>query len=94
MLFVRPALRALQGASPLAPREPVALAEPVRRGREREEAIRVALEADEAGPPRARPTGPQGSHSLSSLVGADALAFIPPGEGALAAGAVVQAERL
>jgi molybdopterin molybdotransferase len=40
------------------------------------------------------PNGPQGSHLISSLVGADALAFIPPGEGELPAGAVVALEEL
>ena len=33
---------------------------------------------------RGHPNGPQGSHILTSLVGADALAMIPPGEGMLA----------
>ena len=37
----------------------------------------------------ATPTGPQGSHILSSLLGADGLAVIPRGTGVLAAGAEV-----
>jgi molybdopterin molybdotransferase len=37
----------------------------------------------------ARPTGPQGSHLLTSMLGADALAIIPTGEGPLPAGSVV-----
>jgi molybdopterin molybdotransferase len=40
------------------------------------------------------PNGPQGSHLVTSLVGADALAFIPPGEGELPAGTVVGLEEL
>jgi molybdopterin molybdotransferase len=42
----------------------------------------------------ARPTGAQGSHLLSSLLAADALAIIPSGEGELSAGAVVMLEAL
>jgi molybdopterin biosynthesis enzyme len=41
---------------------------------------------------RARPTGPQGSHQLYSMVGADGLAVIPAGEGELPAGAPVEVE--
>ena len=40
------------------------------------------------------PNGPQGSHIVTSLLGADALAFIPAGEGELEAGAAVALERL
>jgi molybdopterin molybdotransferase len=35
------------------------------------------------------PNGPQASHVVTSLIGADALALIPAGEGVLAAGTVV-----
>ena len=38
--------------------------------------------------------GPQGSHVLTSMLGADALALVPPGEGALAAGERVEIELL
>ena len=37
-----------------------------------------------------RPTGPQGSHVLSSLAAADALAVVPMGDGELPAGAEVE----
>ena len=37
----------------------------------------------------ATPNGPQGSHIVTSLLGADALALIPAGEGELPAGAAV-----
>jgi molybdopterin molybdotransferase len=94
VLFVRPALRALQGAEPLPRRETAALAEDVPRSPAREEAVRVRLEAAPGSPPLARPTGPQGSHMLSSLLGADALAFVPPGEAPLPAGSEVAVERL
>jgi molybdopterin biosynthesis enzyme len=93
VLLVRPALRLLQGAE-LYGREQALLAEPVRRARDREQAVRVALTPGADGRLMARPTGPQGSHMLSSLLGADALALIPAGEGELPAGAPVELERL
>ena len=88
-LFARPALRALQGARPEPPRV-ARLAQDVRRSQEREEAVRVALGTAPDGTLTATPTGPQGSHMLSSLVGADGLALVPPGEGPLPAGATVR----
>jgi molybdopterin molybdotransferase len=60
---------------------------PVARGR-REQAVRVRLEHRD-GATVAQPNGPQGSHMMSSLLGADALALIPAGEGELAAGTTV-----
>jgi molybdopterin molybdotransferase len=47
--------------------------------------VRVSIGEDGA----ATPTGPQGSHILSSLLGADGLAVIPRGTGVLAAGSEV-----
>jgi len=94
-LFAAPALAAMQGAPPPSPPAPrAALATAVRRLSLRERAIRVRLEHDGAGPPFAHPNGAQGSHILSSLIGADALAMIPPGEGELPAGAIVALEAL
>jgi molybdopterin molybdotransferase len=88
-LFARPALGALQGANAdrLLDNEAV-LGVAVRRQRRREQALRVRLERRN-GATVAFPTGPQGSHMVTSLLGADALAFVPPGEGELAAGATV-----
>jgi molybdopterin biosynthesis enzyme len=40
------------------------------------------------------PTGEQGSHQLTSMLGADGLAMIPAGEGELAAGDKVWVELL
>jgi molybdopterin molybdotransferase len=85
VLFARPALAALQGADPHPHVRRAALAEAIDRHPDRDECVRVRI--DEAG--AATPTGPQGSHILSSLLGADGLAVIPRGEGALAAGSVV-----
>jgi len=92
-LFARPALLALQGASaPLPPRESALLSAEVCRG-PREQAVRVRLAPGDDGVARATPTGPQGSHVTASLAGADALAFVAPGEGAVAAGERVPIER-
>ena len=84
-LFARPALAALQGADPAPRRRRARLAVDVERHPERDECVRVRI--DEQG--AATPTGPQGSHILSSLIGADGLAVIPRGDGVLAAGAPV-----
>jgi molybdopterin molybdotransferase len=92
-LFARPALLALQGASPEAPRATARMSEPVRRHPQREQAVRVRLIAAEDGW-RAEPTGAQGSHVLTSMLGADALAMIPGGEGEVTAGDRVDVEVL
>jgi molybdopterin molybdotransferase len=93
-LFVAPALAALQGAAePLPPRERALLATEVRRSPSREQALRVRLEHD-GDRTVATPTGPQPSHFITSLVGADALAFVPAGDGVLSVGDEVAVERL
>jgi hypothetical protein len=56
-----------------------------------ENAVRCALELGAEGW-SARPTGPQGSHILTSMLGADGLAVIPAESGSLEAGAVVAVE--
>ncbi len=89
LLFARPALLRLQGADPGTPRERKRLTEAVPRHRERDECVRVRLDGDAA-----TPTGPQASHVLSSMLGADALALVPRGEGVLPAGSEVEVERL
>jgi molybdopterin biosynthesis enzyme len=43
---------------------------------------------------RATPTGAQGSHVTASLAAADALAFVPVGDGIATAGTRVAIERL
>jgi molybdopterin molybdotransferase len=91
-LFARPALRALQGANPLPPREQATLTEDVLR-RGRTQAVRVRLNASD-GTLRATPTGAQGSHVTASLAAADALAFVATGDGLAEAGAQVPVERL
>ena len=92
-LFARPALAALQGADPVAPRASARLAEPVRRHRVREQAVRVRLSHAEDGL-RAIPTGEQGSHILTSMIGADGLALVAAGEGEAGTGERVEVELL
>lgn len=89
ILFARPALRALQGGDPAARRTRVVLADAVPRTPGRDELVRVTLTA--AG---ATLTGPQGSHVLTSMRGADGLARIPAGDGELPAGSEVEVELL
>jgi molybdopterin molybdotransferase len=93
-LFVRPALAALQGADPSVTRARAVLAGPVARNPRREQAIRVRLEPGE-GAWLASPTkDAQGSHVLTSMLGADALALIAPGPGDARAGEAVEVELL
>jgi molybdopterin molybdotransferase len=98
-LFVAPALAALQGGpAPRPPHAQAALATDVKRNRRRDQAIRVRLElgGEDTGAPAltAFPNGAQGSHILTSLLRADALAMIPMGDGALPAGSIVALEAL
>jgi molybdopterin molybdotransferase len=93
-LFVRPALAALQGRAPerLLESEAV-LATSVPRNPDRDQAVRVRLERQN-GRLTAIPNGPQGSHIVTSLLGADALALILAGDGEIEAGATVTLEPL
>ncbi len=92
-LFARPAVRALQGADP-GIRSGVARAgEPLRRNPKRDQMVRVSLEHRDDGWV-ARPTKAQMSHVLTSMLGADALARVPAGEGDVAAGERIDIELL
>jgi molybdopterin molybdotransferase len=88
-LLARRALRALQGGDTDDVRVSATMEEPVRLTG-RTQALRCHL-ADGL---RLTPTKAQGSHVLTSLLHAQALALIPPGEGTLAAGTRVDAELL
>jgi molybdopterin molybdotransferase len=93
-LFVRPALAALQAANEeRGPRTSATLGVAVARNPRRDQAVRVRLEYRD-GATIATPTGPQGSHIVTSLLLADALAVIPLGEGELPAGTRVALEML
>ena len=90
-VFVRPALRRMQGfAAVHRPTLPVRLAYEARSSVDRTEYQRVTL-AREGGELVARSTGSQSSSRLLSLAGAHALVRVPPGDGGLAAGSVVEA---
>ena len=84
LLFVAPALRAIQGRSPQQTASST-LGESIPRHPDRDECVRVRLDQNEA-----FATGPQGSHILSSMTLADALAVVPRGEGSLAAGSQIE----
>jgi molybdopterin molybdotransferase len=89
LLFARPALAALEGA-PHDPERLVArLGASIPRHPDRDECVRVVLHDGVA-----TPTGPQGSHQLRSMLGADGLAIVTAGDGELEAGAEVEVERL
>ena len=92
-LFAHPALRALAGADPARARVRARLRAPIRLSPKREQAVRCRLLAGDDGW-HADPTGRQGSHQISSMLGADALAIVPAGEGELAAGELVHVEPL
>jgi molybdopterin molybdotransferase len=93
LLFARPALRALAGEVPRRARTFAILDEDCELTPQRLHAVRcgVHLEADGW---HAQTTGPQSSHILSSMRGADAIALLPAGEGTLAAGSRVEIELL
>jgi molybdopterin molybdotransferase len=87
MLFARPALGAMQGA-PHEPERVIAhLAEPIPRHPDRDECVRVSLRDG-----LAVPTGPQGSHQLSSMLGADGFAIVTAGNGSALPGDQVVVE--
>ena len=92
LLFARPALHAMQGAPFAMPVRQAVLTEAVERQPDRDEAVRVFLATGDDGRLLATPTGPQGSHILSSMVGADGLAIIEAGPGGVDAGTVVPVE--
>jgi molybdopterin molybdotransferase len=93
-LFARPALAALQGAAPGAPRATARLRDAIPRNPQREQAIRVRLLQSENGLIAEPTTGAQGSHVLTSMLGADGLALIAQGDGEAAAGEPVEVELL
>jgi molybdopterin molybdotransferase len=92
-LFVRPALAALQGAAAEPDRVSAVLDESVPLHPIREQAVRVRLSAQDDGW-HATTTGAQGSHMLTSMLGADGLALVAPGEGEAVRGTRVEVELL
>ena len=93
-LFVKPALRALQGVSDPLPRfEPGRLAADLRRNEERDEFVRARVRTDGDALVLEPVTG-QESHMIVRSAGADALVHVPRGNGELAAGSTVRWLRL
>jgi molybdopterin molybdotransferase len=92
-LFARPALRALQGADASTSRTTAILDGPLEGNSDRDQAVRCRLRMADDGW-HAEPTGPQGSHLMSSMLGAGGLAVVPAGERDLAAGERVAIELL
>jgi molybdopterin molybdotransferase len=90
-LFARPALRALQGADPGASRSTAILDAPIGANQDRDQAVRCRLRMEDDGW-HAEPTGAQGSHVMSSMLGAGALAIVAAGERDLAPGERVTIE--
>jgi molybdopterin molybdotransferase len=93
LLFVRPALLALQGADPGAVRGRARLSEAYEKPTDRAHAIRCRLEVGDEGW-IAHPAPQQGSHVMTSLLGADALALIDADAERVEAGEVVTVELL
>lgn len=90
--FVRPALRKMRGcARLLRPMIRARLTRPLRKRPGRLHFVRVRLSVGEHGF-EATPTGPQGSHIQSSLVGCDGLARFGLEEESLEEGAEVEVE--
>jgi molybdopterin molybdotransferase len=89
VLFVRPAIAAMQGGGHRPQRVVARLAEPIPRHADRDECVRVRLDDGVA-----TPTGPQGSHQLRSMLSADGLAIVTAGAGDAAAGSAVEVELL
>jgi molybdopterin molybdotransferase len=90
-VFVRPALRRMQGfAAVQRPTLRVRLGYEARSSADRTSYQRVAL-VREGGELVARTTGSQSSSRLMSLAGAHALVRVPAGEGGLPAGSLVDA---
>jgi molybdopterin molybdotransferase len=92
-LFVRPAIRAMLGASEVVQAATAVLDEDYPKQPGRAHLVRCRLELRDDGW-HARPTGAQGSHVLTSMLGADALAVIPTAAETVRAGERVAIEML
>ena len=94
LLFARPAIRRQLGADPdRTRRTSAALTAPQPVMANRTQLVRCRLELGQDGW-HATPMPAQGSHVLTSMLGADALAIVPPGDADLEVGAKVQVELL
>jgi molybdopterin molybdotransferase len=90
LVFVRPAILALQGVADAAPSFQVGRVEtPLRRNAQRDEFLRARRRLDQHGVVLDPVTG-QESHMIVRAASADALVHIPRGTGEIAAGAAVR----
>jgi molybdopterin molybdotransferase len=92
-LFVRPALLALVGAPDVRPVHTATFDDDYAKAPGRTHALRCKLDAGPDGW-HVRPTGPQGSHVLTSMLGAQALAILEADRGDVRAGDAVTIELL
>jgi molybdopterin molybdotransferase len=92
-LFVAPAVRALSGAAEPRRRTVATLRSECPKAPGHAHAVRCRLLLGEHGW-GAEPTGAQGSHVLTSMLGADALAILPAEDASVAAGTRVEVELL
>jgi molybdopterin molybdotransferase len=92
-LLVRPALMALSGGQPERRRTTARLDRDYEKSPGRAHAVRCRLELREDGW-HAQPAERHGSHILTSMLGADALAIIPTASGDMGAGERVEIELL
>jgi molybdopterin molybdotransferase len=93
LTFVRPALIAMAGGDPATRRTTARLGAAYEKPTDRAHAVRCRLELDERGWV-AWPLPRQGSHVLTSMLAADALALVPTESAGLAAGETVEVELL
>lgn len=94
LLFVRPALLALQGARDARPRyEHGVTAAPLRRNAQRDEFVRARRREEDAHTVL-EPVRGQESHMIVRAASADALLHVPRGDGEIAAGAPARYLRL
>ena len=93
ILLVAPALRAMSGATRIRNEARGTLAADYEKAAGRAHAVRCTLQMDERGL-RATPAGHQGSHVLSTMLEADALAMIPAGTERVTAGETIELELL
>jgi len=93
LLLIRPALRALCGADTARDRLIATMDENYRKEPGRAHAVRCKLELRGDGW-HARPTGPQGSHMLTSMLGAAGLAIVPTASEGVSVGERIEIELL
>jgi len=90
LVFVTPALFALQGATDRLPRYVSGITSTtLRRNPHRDEFVRAAR-VDHGGAVRLEPISGQESHMIARAAAADALVHVPRGEGAIEAGSLVR----